>query len=63
MVSHFNKATKGRLVRDLLTAGAEPADPAELVTALRDLGYTVESRPPAKAATPWQLDVVVTEIH
>ncbi|MCM2579338.1 peroxide stress protein YaaA [Streptomyces meridianus] len=63
VVSHFNKATKGRLVRDLLTAGAEPASPPELVTALRDLGHTVESRPPARAGTPWQLDVVVTEIH
>ncbi|MGK5632813.1 peroxide stress protein YaaA [Streptomyces sp. URMC 123] len=63
VVSHFNKATKGRLVRDLLTAGAAPRDPAELVTALRDLGYAVEAEPPARAGRPWQLDVVVTEIH
>ncbi|MFG2296522.1 peroxide stress protein YaaA [Streptomyces sp. NPDC048603] len=63
VVSHFNKATKGRLVRDLLTAGAVPASPAELVTALRDLGYTVEAEPPAKPAKTWSLDVVVTQIH
>ncbi|WP_424213990.1 peroxide stress protein YaaA [Streptomyces sp. BI20] len=63
VVSHFNKATKGRLVRDLLTAGAAPASPAELVTALRDLGHTVECEPPAKAGKAWSLDVVVTEIH
>ncbi|MFF4320225.1 peroxide stress protein YaaA [Streptomyces sp. NPDC001568] len=63
VVSHFNKATKGRLVRDLLLAGAAPADPAELVTALRDLGYMVEAEAPAKAGKAWSLDVVVTQIH
>ncbi|CAM5228553.1 peroxide stress protein YaaA [Streptomyces avidinii] len=63
VVSHFNKATKGRLVRDLLLAGAAPASPAELVTALRDLGYTVEAEAPAKAGKAWSLDVVVTQIH
>ncbi|MCX4525628.1 MULTISPECIES: peroxide stress protein YaaA [unclassified Streptomyces] len=63
VVSHFNKATKGRLVRDLLVAGAVPATPAELVAALRDLGYAVEAEPPAKAAKAWSLDVVVTQIH
>ncbi|MFJ6214834.1 peroxide stress protein YaaA [Streptomyces sp. NPDC092296] len=61
VVSHFNKATKGRLVRDLLQAGAEPADPAELVAALRDLKYTVEEQP-AAAGQPLRLDVVVTEL-
>ncbi|MFI6683790.1 peroxide stress protein YaaA [Streptomyces sp. NPDC050485] len=63
VVSHFNKATKGRLVRDLLTAGAAPADPAELVETLRGLGYVVESAPPAKPGRAWSLDVVVTQIH
>ncbi|MFG2191371.1 peroxide stress protein YaaA [Streptomyces sp. NPDC048639] len=63
VVSHFNKATKGRLVRDLLTAGAAPKDPARLVEALRDLGYVVEAEAPSKRGAPWQLDVVVTEIH
>ncbi|WP_369379359.1 peroxide stress protein YaaA [Streptomyces sp. cg36] len=63
VVSHFNKATKGRLVRDLLLTGAVPADPARLVEALRDLGYVVECAPPAKAGKPWALDVVVEQIH
>ncbi|GAA3489754.1 peroxide stress protein YaaA [Streptomyces cremeus] len=63
VVSHFNKATKGRIVRDLLVAGAAPADPAELVTALRDLGHDVEAAAPAKAGKPWALDVVVRQIH
>lgn len=63
VVSHFNKATKGRLVRDLLTSGTAPASPAELVTALRDLGFTVEAAPPTKPSKAWSLDVVVTQIH
>ncbi|MGW1952094.1 peroxide stress protein YaaA [Streptomyces sp. NPDC001920] len=63
VVSHFNKATKGRMVRSLLTAGAAPAGPAELVEALRDLGYEVEVEAPAKAGKAWTLDVLVTEIH
>ncbi|MFB9581661.1 MULTISPECIES: peroxide stress protein YaaA [Streptomyces] len=63
VVSHFNKATKGRLVRDLLVAGAVPASPAELVTALRDLGYVVEAVGPAASAKPWSLDVIVTQVH
>ncbi|MFJ6717420.1 MULTISPECIES: peroxide stress protein YaaA [unclassified Streptomyces] len=63
VVSHFNKATKGRLVRDLLLAGAVPGSPAELVEALRELGYVVEAREPGKPAKAWALDVVVTQIH
>ncbi len=61
VVSHFNKATKGRLVRDLLTAGARPRTADGLVTALRDLKYTVEEQP-TPAGRPRQLDVVVTEL-
>nr|WP_202557973.1 peroxide stress protein YaaA [Streptomyces sp. SID5789] len=63
VVSHFNKATKGRIVRSLLTAGIAPGGPAELVEALRDLGYEVEAEAPAKAGRPWSLDVLVDEIH
>ena len=62
VVSHFNKATKGRLLRSLLEAGARPEDPSELVTALRDLKYTVEAEAPQRAGRPWSLDVVVSEL-
>ena len=58
VVSHFNKATKGRIVRSLLEADAAPGTPAELVEVLRDLGYVVETG--AKAGA---LDVLVDEIH
>ncbi|GAA5045883.1 peroxide stress protein YaaA [Streptomyces similanensis] len=63
VVSHFNKATKGRLVRSLLTEGVTPEGPAELVEALRDLGYVVEAEPPARAGKAWGLDVLVTDVH
>ncbi|MGC4896215.1 peroxide stress protein YaaA [Micromonospora sp. DT31] len=61
VVSHFNKATKGRLVRDLLLADARPRGADALVGVLRDLKYTVEEAPPV-AGRPRQLDLVVTEL-
>ena len=47
VISHFNKATKGRLVRALLLAGAEPKDAAEFAAAAAAVGFTVE---PVQAA-------------
>lgn len=60
VVSHFNKATKGRIVRDLLEAGANPRTPTALAGALRDLGWVVEEGEPTKSGV--QLDVVVSEV-
>ena len=42
VVSHFNKATKGRMVRELLENDVRPAEIGELREALGDLGWTVE---------------------
>jgi uncharacterized protein len=61
VVSHFNKATKGRVVRALAEDRAAPADVDEMITALRDLKLTVEEQP-AVPGRPRQLDVVVTEL-
>ncbi|MDQ3155324.1 MAG: peroxide stress protein YaaA [Actinomycetota bacterium] len=55
VVSHFNKATKGRIVRALLTTGANPVTVDELESVLGDLGWTVERH-------GHRLDVVVSEI-
>ena len=60
VVSHFNKATKGRLVRALLEDGANPRTPAALADVLRDLGWKVEEGDPTRRGT--QLDVVVSDI-
>jgi uncharacterized protein len=43
VVSHFNKATKGRLVRALLLAGAEPKNADEFAAAAASAGFTIES--------------------
>ncbi len=61
VVSHFNKATKGRLVRSLLEDGATPRTPAELAEGLVAHGWTVEVGEPTPKGT--RLDVVVTEIR
>ncbi|MGH3423767.1 MAG: peroxide stress protein YaaA [Nocardioidaceae bacterium] len=55
VVSHFNKATKGRIVRALLAEGAAPGSVDGLATALRDLGWVVER-------DDGRLDVIVTEV-
>jgi cytoplasmic iron level regulating protein YaaA (DUF328/UPF0246 family) len=60
VVSHFNKATKGRIVRALLESGVKPRRPAALADVLRDLGWKVEEAPPGRAGA--QLDVVVDEL-
>ena len=64
VVSHFNKATKGRLVRSLLLSGAAPRKPAELVGVIGELGYVAEPTPgPArKPGRPHQLDIIVAEL-
>jgi cytoplasmic iron level regulating protein YaaA (DUF328/UPF0246 family) len=60
VVSHFNKATKGRLVRALLEDGSAPRKPGDLADLLGDLGWKVETGEPGRAGT--QLDVVVEEV-
>ncbi len=60
VVSHFNKATKGRLVRDLLRDGGKPTTPRALAAQLADLGWTVETGTASPRGT--QLDVVVSDI-
>ncbi len=60
VVSHFNKATKGRIVRALLEDGADPRTPQALAAALGRLGWTVEVGEPTAKGT--QLEVVVTEV-
>ncbi|CAN5372201.1 peroxide stress protein YaaA [soil metagenome] len=61
VVSHFNKATKGRIVRAVLEDGRDPRSPVRLADLLRDLGWAVEVGDPTAKGT--QLDVVVTELH
>lgn len=61
VVSHFNKATKGRLVRDLLVAGARPRTAAELIGTLRELKHTVVEQATASGRVRL-VDLVVTDL-
>lgn len=60
VVSHFNKATKGRIVRTLLESGATPRTPTKLAATLTDLGWTVELATPTPKGTP--LDIIVAAL-
>ena len=60
VVSHFNKATKGRLVRALLEDGSMPRTPGKLADLLTALGWKVEVGPQTAKGT--QLDVVIAEL-
>jgi cytoplasmic iron level regulating protein YaaA (DUF328/UPF0246 family) len=60
VVSHFNKATKGRLVRAVLEDGRDPRTPAAFAALLGDLGWQVEAGPVTKTGA--RLDVVVGEL-
>jgi hypothetical protein len=63
VVSHFNKATKGRLTRALLESGERPGKPDEFAGLVRDLGYTVEPGPErTRPQAPVALDIVVREL-
>jgi cytoplasmic iron level regulating protein YaaA (DUF328/UPF0246 family) len=42
VVSHHNKATKGRLLRALMESHLNPRTPAAFMTALEELGFKVE---------------------
>lgn len=59
VVSHFNKATKGRIVRDVLEDGGIPRSPAALADLLRALGWKVEPGEAGSRGT--RLDVVVPQ--
>ncbi|HZK35618.1 MAG TPA: peroxide stress protein YaaA, partial [Aeromicrobium sp.] len=56
VVSHFNKATKGRIVRALLTEGAAPRTVDQLADVLGDLGWTVDR-------DGHRLDIIVDQVN
>jgi hypothetical protein len=61
VVSHHNKATKGRLVRSLAQRGEAPGSVSDLVDIVHALGYaaTLAPTPPGKSR---RLDIVVGEL-
>jgi len=61
IVSHHNKATKGRIVRGLL-GESKPRTVEDLAGALGAAGYRVELASPAGDGKPWTIDVIVTDL-
>lgn len=57
VVSHHNKATKGLLARALLTAGAEPRNPAQLAEACAHAGFPGLLTAPSRFGGTWQLTI------
>jgi cytoplasmic iron level regulating protein YaaA (DUF328/UPF0246 family) len=62
VVSHFNKATKGRLLRQWLVDGADPRTLDELADACEKAGVVAEPGPRPKPGRPMSLDVVVSDL-
>jgi cytoplasmic iron level regulating protein YaaA (DUF328/UPF0246 family) len=60
VVSHFNKATKGRLVRAVLEDGRDARTPSAFAALLTDLGWQVDVGATTKAGSG--LDVVVSKL-
>lgn len=61
VVSHHNKATKGRLTRTLVS-GPAPKSVPDLAGALGEAGYRVELHPGRNDTTPWSIDVIVDAV-
>ncbi len=61
VVSHFNKATKGRLTRAVLQESKVPKSIEDVPGFLADLGFRSEVREPTKASDPRGLDIIVYE--
>ncbi len=62
IVSHHNKATKGRIARALLEEPRTPRDPAHLAAMLTALGFDNEGVVRGKPGTPATIDVVVAAL-
>jgi cytoplasmic iron level regulating protein YaaA (DUF328/UPF0246 family) len=62
IVSHFNKATKGRLTRSLLEQGERPRTTDDLLDLMRTCGWLIEDGPTAPAGRPRTIDVVVAQV-
>lgn len=62
IVSHHNKASKGRLVRALAERSAQPSTIDALMKALRELKWKCELSESKKAGQPATLDIIVPEI-
>ena len=60
IVSHMNKATKGRILRAALESDSTIRDASDLLDGLHDWGFAAKEVP--RTSGPRQIDVIVTEL-
>ncbi len=56
-VSHFNKATKGYLTRELLRSAKTPRTPESLAAMCESAGFEISLIEPARSSSPWTLEI------
>ena len=56
-VSHFNKATKGLLTRELLRSAKTPRTPESLAVMCEGAGFEVSLTAPTRSSSPWTLEI------
>jgi cytoplasmic iron level regulating protein YaaA (DUF328/UPF0246 family) len=62
VVSHHNKATKGRIIRQVVTQAKLPTSAEQLAKVITKLGADVELIKPKRAGQPTTLNVVVAAL-
>ena len=62
IVSHMNKATKGRVVRSLLEGDEQVASPVDLLDALHQWGYDAELTASRPGTAGTSIDVIVRDL-
>lgn len=62
VVTHFNKATKGRIVRATALLARDPETPHEFADWVESTGVDVVLHPPSSAAKPWGMDIIVRTV-
>lgn len=60
-VSHFNKATKGVVARDLITANATPQSVADVIDVLKSAGWEIEHSP-ATGKSAHHIEVIIEDL-
>ncbi len=62
VVSHHNKATKGRIIRQVVTGGKMPSSVEQFATIISKLGADVDLIKPKRSGQPLTLNVVVKDL-
>jgi cytoplasmic iron level regulating protein YaaA (DUF328/UPF0246 family) len=63
VVSHFNKAAKGRLTRAIVTSKTQPKTVQEIAQIAASLDWDVDLVEPSKASGSYRLDCIVDSVH